>query len=104
MACCFTTEDHGHRRGIEPRAEVGIYVVYADDVVPDEDFAFFQLRDGDVGLVLQHFRAAGFLDEDAFHGFGEAGAGSHCVVGGAWIAEVGGEEGESLGGGGSDGT
>jgi len=50
--------------------------VDADVVVLDQDLAFFGLRDGEVGLVLQDLGAAVLLHDHSLHGFGD---GSHCA-------------------------
>ena len=39
-----------------------VYVVYADVVVLDEDFAFFGYGDREVGFVLEDFCSAGPFD------------------------------------------
>ena len=83
----FSAEDLGFGGGVETGAEVGVYVVDADVLVLDEDFAGFGGGDWKVVFVLEDFGAAGFFDEDAFHCFGD-GVGCHCSGG-----EVGAEEG-----------
>ena len=75
VTCGFFAQDFWLGRRVEPGAEIGVDVVYADVGVLHEDFAFFGLRNWEVGLVLEHFRTAGFLDHDPLHGLGQ---GCHC--------------------------
>ena len=80
MAGGFFAEDFGFGGGVEAGAEVGIYVVYADEGVFDEDFVFCGGGDWEVGLVVEDFCAAGAGDENAAHCFGDLGGGCHCPV------------------------
>lgn len=52
------------------RGGLRVNVVDADELVLYEDLAFFGCGDGEVGLVLEDFDAAGFLDQDTLHGLG----------------------------------
>ena len=88
MARCFFTEDFGFGRWVKAGAEVGVDVIDADEVVLDEDFTFFWGRYREIGFVLEDFCAAGFLYENAVHGCGDFGGGSHWSV----MEEVGAEE------------
>ena len=67
MSGGFFAEDFRFGGGVETRTEIGINVIDANEVVLDEELAFFGGRDRQIGFVLEDFGSAGLFNEDAFH-------------------------------------
>lgn len=64
-------------------ADLRVDVINPYKLILDENLAFFRRRDGEIASVLQDLCAAGFLNEHAFHGFGDW-EGRHWTSGGGW--------------------
>ena len=61
------------RRRIQARAEVGVDVVDARELVLDQHLARFEFGDGEVGLVFENAGVTVFGDDDGAHGGRERG-------------------------------
>ena len=55
----------------ERGGKIRVDVVYAYEVIFDEDFAFFGDWNWEVDFILKDIDATCVFDQDAFHGFGE---------------------------------
>jgi len=68
----FPTENIRELRWlVYTRAEVGVDVVDADELVLDQDLAFLGLWNRYISLVLQDFRSTGLLDVHGLHSLWE---------------------------------
>jgi hypothetical protein len=53
--------------------QLRVDVIDTNEVVLDQNLAFFWCRNWQVRLILQHFDAACLFDKDTAHGFGDRG-------------------------------